>query len=410
MQTRTEPHETDVRLKHDHESAVTHPPDLPALPARKALLIIAFVVIVLAVGGAISMFSRMRAARALEHETEIEAIPVVAVVHPSTEAPDEQLVLPASVQAYEESPIFARTNGYLLRWNKDIGSKVAEGELLADIDTPEIDQELMQARATRQQVAAQLDIAKISNERWQSLRKTETVSQQEADMQASNYQQAVANLAASDANVRRLEQMESFKHVYAPFSGVVTKRNVDPGALINAGSTGRPLFNVARVDPLRVFANVPQSYSSAIKVGMPAFLVLQEFSGHKFTGTIARTAEAIDPATRTLLTEVDVPNPDGKLLPGTFGELHFKAANNAPRLTIPVNAMLFRQEGPRVAVVGPDTKIHLRPIAIGRDYGASLEVLEGVTVEDRIVINPADSLQDGQTVRVSEDNPGGKRS
>jgi len=410
MQTGTEPHEKNARLKHDRESAVTHPPDLPALSSRKALLIIAFVVIVLAVGGAISMFSRMRATRALERETEIEAIPVVAMVHPSTEAPDEQLVLPASVQAYEESPIFARTNGYLLRWNKDIGSKVAEGELLAEIDSPEIDQELMQARATRQQVAAQLDIAKVSNERWQSLRKTETVSQQEADMQASNYQQAVANLAAADANVRRLEEMESFKRVYAPFSGVVTKRNVDPGALINAGSTGRPLFNVARVDPLRVFTNVPQSYSPAIKVGMPAFLVLQEFSGQKFTGTIARTAEAIDPATRTLLTEVDVPNPDGKLLPGTFGELHFKAANSAPKLTIPVNAMLFRQEGPRVAVVGPDSKIHLRPIAIGRDYGASLEVLEGVTVEDRIVINPADSLQDGQMVRVSENNPDGKRS
>ena len=410
MQTGTEPHEKNARLKHDRESAVTHPPDLPALSSRKALLIIAFVVIVLAVGGAISMFSRMRATRALERETEIEAIPVVAMVHPSTEAPDEQLVLPASVQAYEESPIFARTNGYLLRWNKDIGSKVAEGELLAEIDSPEIDQELMQARATRQQVAAQLDIAKVSNERWQSLRKTETVSQQEADMQASNYQQAVANLAAADANVRRLEEMESFKRVYAPFSGVVTKRNVDPGALINAGSTGRPLFNVARVDPLRVFTNVPQSYAPAIKVGMPAFLVLQEFSGQKFTGTIARTAEAIDPATRTLLTEVDVPNPDGKLLPGTFGELHFKAANSAPKLTIPVNAMLFRQEGPRVAVVGPDSKIHLRPIAIGRDYGASLEVLEGVTVEDRIVINPADSLQDGQMVRVSENNPDGKRS
>jgi len=410
MQTGTEPHEKNARLKHDRESAVTHPPDLPALSSRKALLIIAFVVIVLAVGGAISMFSRMRATRALERETEIEAIPVVAMVHPSTEAPDEQLVLPASVQAYEESPIFARTNGYLLRWNKDIGSKVAEGELLAEIDSPEIDQELTQARATRQQVAAQLDIAKVSNERWQSLRKTETVSQQEADMQASNYQQAVANLAAADANVRRLEEMESFKRVYAPFSGVVTKRNVDPGALINAGSTGRPLFNVARVDPLRVFTNVPQSYSPAIKVGMPAFLVLQEFSGQKFTGTIARTAEAIDPATRTLLTEVDVPNPDGKLLPGTFGELHFKAANSAPKLTIPVNAMLFRQEGPRVAVVGPDSKIHLRPIAIGRDYGASLEVLEGVTVEDRIVINPADSLQDGQMVRVSENNPDGKRS
>jgi len=228
MQTGTEPHEKNARLKHDRESAVTHPPDLPALSSRKALLIIAFVVIVLAVGGAISMFSRMRATRALERETEIEAIPVVAMVHPSTEAPDEQLVLPASVQAYEESPIFARTNGYLLRWNKDIGSKVAEGELLAEIDSPEIDQELMQARATRQQVAAQLDIAKVSNERWQSLRKTETVSQQEADMQASNYQQAVANLAAADANVRRLEEMESFKRVYAPFSGCCDEAQCRP--------------------------------------------------------------------------------------------------------------------------------------------------------------------------------------
>jgi len=391
------------------DATVTPPPELPAVAPRKALLIILLVLLVLGVSAAVSVFSRIRASRALARETERESIPVVAVVHPSSETPDEQLVLPASVQAYEESPIYARTNGYLLRWNKDIGSHVNKGDLLAEIDSPEIDQELLQARATRQQIAAQADIAKISAERWENLRKTDSVSQQEADMQTSSYQQAVANLAAADANVRRLEQLESFKRVYAPFSGVITKRNVDPGALINSGSTGKQLFDLARVDPLRVFANVPQSYSPAIKVGMPGYLVLQEFPTQKFTGTVARTADAIDPATRTLLTEVDVPNPDGRLLPGSFGELHFKTTVNAAKLTIPVNAMLFRQEGPRVAVVGTDSKIQLRPISIGRDYGTTLEILGGVSVEDRIIINPADSLEEGQLVRVSETASGGTK-
>ena len=394
---------------HTADATVTPPPQLPAVAPRKALLIILLVLLVLGVSAAVSVFSRIRASRALARETERESIPVVAVVHPSSETPDEQLVLPASVQAYEESPIYARTNGYLLRWNKDIGSHVNKGDLLAEIDSPEIDQELLQARATRQQIAAQVDIAKISADRWQNLRKTDSVSQQEADMQTSSYQQAVANLAAADANVRRLEQLESFKRVYAPFSGVITKRNVDPGALINSGSTGKQLFDLARVDPLRVFANVPQSYSPAIKTGMPGYLVLQEFPGQKFTGTVARTADAIDPATRTLLTEVDVPNPDGRLLPGSFGELHFKTTVNAAKLTVPVNAMLFRQEGPRLAVVGADNKIQLRPISIGRDYGTTLEILGGVSVEDRIIINPADSLEEGQLVRVSETASGGAK-
>ena len=203
-----------------------------------------------------------------------------------------------------------------------------KGELLADIDTPEVDQELSQARASRQQAAAQLDIAKISADRWQNLRKTDSVSQQENDMQTSAYQQAVANLAAADANVRRLEELESFKRVYAPFSGVLVKRNVDPGALINAGSGGVELFILAKVDPLRVFTNVPQAYSPAIKDGMPAYITLQEIPGQKFRGTVARTAEAIDPATRTLLTEVDVPNKDDRLLRGSFGEVHFSPKIN----------------------------------------------------------------------------------
>ena len=395
---------------HRTPPGVTPPPELPAAPPRTAVIIVALVVLLLVLSGAASMFSRFRAGRALAKETEIDSVATVSVVHPLTEEPDEELVLPASLQAYEESPIYARTSGYLLRWYKDIGSRVNKGELLAEIDAPEVDQELSQARASRQQASAQVDIAKISAERWQNLRKTDSVSQQETDTQMSGYQQATANLAAADANVRRLEQLESFKHVYAPFSGVLVKRNVDPGALINAGSAGVELFILAKVDPLRVFANVPQAYSPAIKNGMPAFVTLQEIPGQKFKGTVARTAEAIDPATRTLLTEVDVPNRDGRLLRGSFGEVHFTPKINTAKVTVPVNAMLFRKEGAQLAVVGADNKVQLRPITIGRDYGTTLEVLEGVGPRDLIIINPADSLEDGQTVNVAADNPQGKHS
>src|ERR1700722_900987 len=327
------------------------------------------VVVVLALSGAASMFSRIRAGHALAKETEIDSVPTVSVVHPTAEKTDEELVLPGSLQAYEESPIFARTSGYLLHWYKDIGSHVSKGELLAEIDAPEVDQELSQARASRQQMVAQRDLAKISADRWQNLRKTDSVSQQEADTQSSAYQQAQATLAAADANFRRLQQLESFKRVYAPFSGVLVKRNVDPGALINAGSGGVELFILAKVDPLRVFANVPQAYSPAMRVGMPAYVTLAELPGQKFSGTVARTADAIDPATRTLLTEVDVPNKDGRLLRGSFGEVHFKPRINTAKVTVPINALLFRRDGAQVAVVGSDNKVELRRISIGRDYG-----------------------------------------
>jgi RND family efflux transporter MFP subunit len=409
MQTELKTNQTTEESQHTPPQ-VTPPPELPAAPPRTAIIIVVLVVVVLALSGAASMFSRIRAGHALAKETEIDSVATVVVVHPTAEKLDEELVLPGSLQAYEESPIYARTSGYLLRWFKDIGSKVSKGELLAQIDTPEIDQELGQTRATRQQIAAQLDLAKISAERWQNLRKTDSVSQQEADTQTSAYQQALANLAAADANVRRLEQLESFKRVYAPFSGVLVKRNVDPGALINAGSGGVELFILAKVDPLRVFTNVPQAYSPAIRVGMPAYVTLAELAGQKFSGTVARTAEAIDPATRTLLTEVDVPNKDGRLLRGSFGEVHFSPKINAQKVTVPVNAMLFRQEGPRLAVVGADNKVQLRPITIGRDYGSTLEVLGGVSLEDRVIINPADSLEDGQKVNVATEAPEGQHS
>jgi RND family efflux transporter MFP subunit len=379
------------------------PPELPAAPPRKALMILGLALLVLVVAGAMTLLSRASHERALAKETERETIPTVAVVHPVAETPDEELVLPGSLLAFEESPIYARTSGYLVRWYKDIGSRVKEGELLATIDTPEVDQELNQARAARQQIAAQLELARISAERWENLRKSDSVSAQEADQQTSGYKQAQANLAAADANVRRLEQLEGFKKVYAPFSGVLTKRNVDPGALINAGAgaAGRELFDIARVDPLRVYTNVPQAYAPYIKVGSSTNVTLQEFPGQKFSAKIARTAEAIDPNTRTLLTEVDVPNKDGRLLPGSFGEVHFAVGSNVDKVTVPVNAMLFRSEGPRLAVVGPDKKVDLRAINIGKDYGTTLEILGGVTVADLVIINPSDSLEPGEVVNVA---------
>jgi membrane fusion protein, multidrug efflux system len=384
------------------------PPELPPAPPRKALVIVGLVLLVLLIAGAATLIARRSQERALAKETERSTIPTVAIVHPQAEKPDEELVLPGSLLAFAESPIYARTSGYLVRWYKDIGSRVHEGDLLATIDAPEVDQELNQTRAARQQIVAQLELAKSSAERWENLRKSDSVSAQEADQQTSAYKQAQANLAAADANVRRLEQLENFKKVYAPFSGVITKRNVDPGALINAGAgaSGRELFDIARIDPLRVYTSVPQAYAPFIKVGGQTTVTLQEFPGQKFLGKIARTAESIDPNTRTLLTEVDVSNKDGRLLPGSFGEVHFAVGSNVNKVTVPVNAMLFRAEGPRLAVVDENHKIQLRPINIGRDYGTSLEILGGVSTEDNIVINPPDSLQEGQGVNIASVQPG----
>src|SRR4029077_8580058 len=394
--------ELQARSRHQTHG-IQAPPEIPPAPPRRAVMVVGVALLILVVAGALTLVTRASHERALAKETEQETIPTVAVVHPLAEKPDEELVLPGSLLAFEESPIYARTSGYLVRWYKDIGSRVNEGDLLATIDTPEVDQELNQARATREQIVAQLELAKISAQRWENLRKSDSVSTQEADQQTSGYRQSQANLAAADANVRRLEQLEGFKKVYAPFSGVLTRRNVDPGALINAGAgaAGRELFDIARVDPLRVFTSVPQAYAPSIKVGSQTVVTLQEFPGQKFIGKVARTAEAIDPATRTPLTEVDVPNKDGRLLPGSFGEVHFAVGTKVNKVTIPVNAMLFRAEGPRVAVVGPNSKVELRPINIGRDYGATLEVLGGISPTDQIVINPADSLEEGQPVNVA---------
>lgn len=374
----------------------------PPKSGRLALIVL----VILLVAGGFAVARRLTERGALAKETERLAIPTVGVTKPGAEPAADQLVLPAQLQPYVESAIFARTNGYLLHWNKDIGSHVKKGELLAEIDTPEVDQELSQAKATRQQTDAQMQLAKSTAERWTNLRKTDSVSQQEADQQVSAYAQAQANLAAADANVRRLQQLESFKHVYSPITGVITRRNTDVGALITAGSTGqsRELFDVAQIDPLRVFVSVPQSNAPAIRAGLPAYIELREYPGQKFNGKVVRTADAIDPATRTLLTEIDVPNPDGHLLPGSYAEVHFAVPIQITRMSVPVNTVLFRPEGPRVAVVGPDNKVHLKAIIIGRDFGTKIEILGGLDANDKIIMNPADSLEDGEEVNVKTES------
>jgi membrane fusion protein, multidrug efflux system len=377
----------------------------PASTARRWMVAALVAVLGLFAAGALSIKARAKEQTALSAETQRLAVTTVSAGFPQPEPRSNELELPGSVQAYTESPIYARTNGYLLRWYKDIGASVQKGELLADLDTPEVDQELSQAQAARQQMVAALDLAHISADRWRELRRTDSVSQQELDQRTSDYAQAQANMAAADANVRRLQELESFKHVDAPFSGVLTKRNVDIGALVNAGNggSGKELFNLALIDPLRVYVSVPEADAPSIRVGMRAWIGLAEYPASRFGGTVVRTANAIDQNTRTLLTEVDVPNKAGRLLPGAYAQVHFNVPVNGNRLSVPSSAMLFRSEGPSVAVVGPGDRVQLRPIVIGRDFGTSLEILQGVRANDRVVQNPPDSLENGQEVHVAAD-------
>jgi RND family efflux transporter MFP subunit len=363
-----------------------------------------FVAVLLVVLGAFTLFQRRAQYQALAEETETLAIPTVAVIHPTTEASQEDLVLPGTLQAYVESPIYARTNGYLKQWYHDIGSYVRQGELLADIDTPEVDQQLSQARADLNTAQANANLAKITAARYRELVKTDGVSKQEVDNAVGDLEAKVAAVNSSEANVRRLEDLESFKHVYAPFGGYITKRNVDTGTLINAGNGGasQQLFVLSQIDPIRVYLSVPETYAASIHAGLGAYLELTQYPGQKIEGKVVRTAEAIDLATRTLNTEVDVPNRNGALLPGGYAQVHLEVKVSGARLQVPVNALLFRSEGLRAVVVDGNHKIHLRPITVGRDYGTALEVLQGLEQKDWIVVNPADSLEEGQEVRVKE--------
>jgi RND family efflux transporter MFP subunit len=377
----------------------------PQQPKRSRLfLVLVIVVVVLLLAGGFTLIQRRSQYKALAKETETLAIPTVSVIHPIAEANSEDLVLPSTLQAYVESPIYARTSGYLKKWYHDIGTRVKKGELLADIDTPEVDQQLAQSRAELGTAQANQNLSQITATRYEGLLTTDSVSKQEADNASGDLAAKRANTASAQANVGRLQELESFKHIYAPFAGVITRRNVDLGNLINAGNGGSAqlLFSLAQTDPIRVFVNVPEVYAPAVHAGLEAYLELQQFPGQKFYGKVARTADSIDLNTRTLLTEVDVPNKNGELLPGGYAQVHLEVKVNAARLEVPVNALLFRSEGLRAVVIDSNHKTHLQALTIGRDYGTTLEVLQGLKPDDLIVINPADSLEDDVPVNVKQ--------
>ena len=369
------------------------------LPRKRTVLLL--VVVLLAIGAGRTIFSRISNAKTLEAGTQEQSKQYVKVASPKAGGAGQTLALPGTLQGFVQAPISARASGYLRRWHKDIGSVVKKGDLLAEIDAPEIDQQLSQAIAARQQAAASLQLAASTMERWEALRKKDAVSQQELDERRSNAAQAKANLNAAEANVERLRQTAGFKRVVAPFSGVITKRNVDTGDLIDAGGgAGRTMFILSQTDPLRVYVNVPQTYAQRVKPGQEVNVTQSELLGQVFKGQVARTAAAIDTSTRTMQIEVTLPNREGLLMPGAYVQVSLPL-QASKALTIPTNAMMIRGAGMSVAVVDAQGRIALKTIKVGRNYGDSVEVLEGVAIEDQLVLNPSDSLSDGDQVAVA---------
>ena len=393
---------TEGNTQHAQEGA-NH--DAPK-KSRLFLFLLA-IVVVLVIVGIFTMLQHREQYNALAKETEKLAVPTVAVIHPTVEPSQEDLVLPSTLQAYTESAIYARTSGYLKRWYHDIGSHVQQGELLADIETPEVDQQLYQARADLGTNQANENLSRITAARFEELIKTDGVSKQEVDNAVGDYAAKQAAVASAQANVRRLEELESFKHVYAPFSGVITRRNIDIGNLINAGNGGsaQELFSLAATDPIRCYVSVPELYAPAVHAGIGAYLELTLYPGQKFQAKVVRTADAIDLASRTLNTEVDVPNKSAQLLPGGYAQVHLLVGVKETRLQVPVNALLFRSEGLRAVIVDANHRTHLQRLAIGRDYGTSLEVLQGLRPDDWIVVNPPDSIDEGTQVNVKSAPP-----
>jgi RND family efflux transporter MFP subunit len=379
--------------------------DGPMLPPRdrvwkRAKITIAVVLVLLAAGALRTVLANMAERHAAANATAQNAKQYVNVELPKTTDGAGDMLLPGTVRGFVESPIYARATGYLLHWYVDIGAHVKAGELLADLDTPEIDQELRQAIAQREQINVSLGLAKTSLDRWLQLRQRDAVSQQELDERQSTYNQDLANLAAADANVKRLQQLESFKRIVAPFAGVVTQRNVDVGDLIDAGSgTSRALFALAQSNPLRVYVQLPQAYSQNVKVGMPVAVTQAELRGQSFQGAITHISGAIDVPTRSLQIEVTLPNSDDKLRPGAYVQVAVPQAMHA-HLLVPGNALLFRAEGPRLAVVDANGVVHLHAVTIGLDLGQSLEIESGIEPTDKIVVNPSDSIADGDRVEI----------
>ena len=374
----------------------------PAKPSRKSWLVLAIAASAVAALLASGIWSRVRARTALNAETAQAALPAVSVVSPKQTAPADEIILPGNVQPFITSPIYSRTNGYLEKWYFDIGAHVKKGQLLAVIQTPEVDQQLQQARSNLLTAQANLELASVTKTRYQGLLKSNAVSQQDVDNAVGTYNANKSIVEADKAAVEQYSALASFEKIYAPFDGVITARNTDIGDLINSGSgTGvkTDLFHIAQPGELRVYVNVPEEYSQGIRTGMTADLALAEFPGRKFQGKLVRTSDAINVTTRTLLVEIDVDNPTGTLLTGSYAEVHLAIPTQSATLLLPVNTLIFRSEGLHVGVV-KDGKVVLTAVTPGHDFGNEIEIVSGLAANDQVIVNPPDSIVSGQTVQI----------
>jgi RND family efflux transporter MFP subunit len=390
----------------DQNLVAERPPSKATTPPRRlstlAIVIFLVVVALLVVAG---ILPRLRTRAEVRSETEQLAVPYVAVVQPLRQSASEEIVLPANIQAYTDSPIYARTDGYLKKWYVDIGGHVTKGQLLAEIETPEVDQQLVQARADEATAQANVNLAKITADRYERLLTTDSVSKQDTDNAEGDFQAKRAALDSAAANVQRLEDLQSFQKIYAPFDGVITARNVDIGDLIDAGASGgaaRELFHIAFTRKLRVYVSIPQADSAGARPGLRAELALPEFPGRRFPGTLVSTAQAIDPTSRTLLAEISVDNPTGELLPGAYAEVHLGIPSAGPTFVVPVSALLFRADGLHVVTVENGNRAVLTSVTIGRDLGNNAEIISGLNGDEWVVTNPPDSIVTGAPLHVSD--------
>jgi multidrug efflux pump subunit AcrA (membrane-fusion protein) len=412
-----ERHHDSTQSGHIVTEMATPPP-----PAVSKKLVVAFLLCALLLAVILAIFGilpRIHAEKKLVQDTNESAIPQVLVIQPKAGAPTQEIVLPGNMQAYEDAPIYSRTDGYLKKWYVDIGGHVKKGQLLAEIESPEVDQQLLQGRADLSTAQANLQLSQTTSARFTDLLKSDAVSQQDTDNAVSDTKAKQTMVKSAQANVSRLEQLQSFEKITAPFDGVITARNTDTGQLINSGnastgtstglgnsaagsSTGnsRELFHIAAINTLRVFINVPQIYSNDAKPSTIADLTLDQFPGRKFSGKLVRNANAIDLATRTLLVEVDVKNNTGELLPGSYAAVHLKLNSSRPTLLLPVSALVFRTQGLQVATLGENNRAHLTSITMGRDFGTQVEVVSGLAPNQKVIDSPPDSLVEGEEVRV----------
>lgn len=378
------------------------------MPRLRTLIGLLILLLGIAAVVASGIIPRLRSRQALRQQTDIAAEPSVVVIRPTRAAPSEEVILPGNIQAFRDAPLYARTSGYLKHWYFDMGARVRQGQLLAEIESPEVEQQLKQARADLGSAEANLRLAQITANRYSELFKTDSVAKQDVDNAVQDAAARAAAVKSAQANVARLEQMVAFEKIYAPFDGVITARNTDIGQLIDSGSSpgqSRELFHIAATDKLRVFVNVPQIYSHAAVAGMKAALTLPELPGRRFPGTLTRTADSMDPATRTLLVEVDVVNSSGLLFPGAYAEVHFAIRSSGSTLIVPSTSLVFRSDGVRVPTVAQGNRAALLPVTLGRDFGNTVEVVAGLSDDALLIADPPDSLVNGEIVRIVKPRP-----